>query len=261
MKKKKKKPAVISRVVSWFLCIAGFCSLAYYVLLLPYLGFGVSFALFWLALGVGCFALDWLLARVGKRSRRRQRCASTALAVLIAAFLILFVAVTGRVVAGSFARPAPDADYVLVLGARVKDNGPSVLLNYRIDKAAEYLKANEGSKAILCGGQGDNEPMSEAQAMYEGLAERGIGTDRLIVEDKSTSTEENIAFAKALMEKEDPAVVITTTGYHVYRALNEARAQGLNNVTGNPAQCAWVTPLNYYTREFFAVLRDWVKGN
>ena len=259
-KKKKKKPAKIARVVSWVLTILGYCSLAYYVVLLPYLGFGVSFALFWVALGAGCLLLNWLLKRVGKKSRKRQKRLARVLAVLMAAALALYVGVTGRVVAGSFSRPAPDADYVLVLGARVKDNGPSVLLLYRIKAAAEYLKANEGAKAILCGGQGDNEPMTEAQAMFEGLKKYGISEDRLILEDKSTSTEENIAFAKALMEGENPAVVITTTGYHVYRALNTARSQGLDNVSGNPAECAWITPLNYYTREFFAVLRDWVKA-
>ena len=257
MKRKTKKPARISRVVSWFLLIAGYCSLAYYVVLLPYLGFGVSFALIWVALGVGCLALHWLLNRIGKKSRRWQRRVSTALAVLIAAFLLLYVGVTGRVVAGSFATPAPGADYVLVLGARVKDTGPSVLLDFRIDKAAAYLQANERTRAILCGGQGDNEPMTEAQAMYEGLVKRGIAPERLILEDQSTSTEENIRFAMALMDGDDPSVVITTTGYHIYRALNTARALGLENVSGNPARCAWATPLNYYTREFFAVLRDW----
>ena len=259
MKKKKKQPAKISRIVSWFLCIVGYCSLAYYAILLPYLGFGVSFALFWLALGGGCLLLNWLLNRVGKKSRRRQRRLSTVLAVLIAAALALYVGVTGRVVASCFSSPAPDADYVLVLGARVKESGPSVLLEYRIDKAAEYLEANENTVAILCGGQGDNEPMSEAQAMFNGMLERGIKKDRLIMEDQSTNTEENIAFARALMEGENPSVVITTTGYHVYRALNTARSLGLENVTGNPAECASITPLNYYTREFFALLRDYIK--
>ena len=94
--------------------------------------------------------------------------------------------------------------------------------------------------------------------MYEGLIKMGIDETRLIREDKSTSTEENIAFAKAFIEKEDPSVVITTTGYHLYRALNTARTLGLENVTGNPSGCAWITPLNYYTREFFAVARDWI---
>ena len=101
--------------------------------------------------------------------------------------------------------------------------------------------------------------MSEAQAIYDGLVERGIDGARLRVEDKSTNTEENIAFAKAFIEDESAPVVITTTGYHLYRAMNMARAQGLQNVSGNASACAWVTPLNYYTREFFAVLRDWIR--
>ena len=257
MKEKKNEPALIAKITGWFLKIAGVASLVYYLLLLPYLGFSVSFPLFWIALGAVCLALDGLLRFIGKRSRRAQKRVSAVLAVLIAAALVLFVGVTGQIVSASLSRPAPDADYMLVLGARVKENGPSILLSYRIDRAADYLNENEKTVAILCGGQGSNEPMSEAQAMYDGLVERGIDGARLRMEDKSTSTEENIEFAKAFMEKENPSVVITTTGYHLYRALNTARALGLENVTGNPSECAWITPLNYYTREFFAVMRDW----
>ncbi len=258
MKRKDRRPARISKIVGWILRIAGIGSLIYYALLLPYLGFGFTFALFWPALGVGCLVLDWILRSVGRKNRRTQKRLSVVLAVLLVAALALFAVVTGRVVAGSLAKPEANAEYMLVLGARVKDNGPSVLLNYRIDKAAEYLQANENTVAILCGGQGSNEPMSEARSMYEGLVARGIDADRLRLEEKSTNTEENIAFARAFMEGDEASVVITTTGYHVYRALNTARAQGLENVSGNPAKCAWVTPLNYYTREFFAVLRDWI---
>ena len=259
MKRRDRRPAKIAKVVSWFLRIAGVGSLVYYLILIPSLGVNVSFALFWVALGVFCLALDWALGRVGKKSRKAQKRVSAVLAVLIAAALALYIGVTGRVVAGSFAQPAPNADYMLVLGARVKENGPSVLLSFRIDKAGEYLADNRDTVAILCGGQGDNEPMSEAQAMYDGLIARGVDASRLIMEDKSTSTEENIAFARAIMNDDSASVVITTTGYHVYRALETAKAQGLNDVSGNPARCAWATPLNYYTREFFAVLRDWIK--
>ncbi len=258
MKRRDRRPAKISRVVIWFLRIAGVCSLVYYGILVPYLGVSVSFALFWVGLGLLCLGLSWLLGILGKKSRKAQKRVSAVLAVLIAVSLAVFIGVTGTIAAGSRAQPAPAADYMLVLGARVKENGPSVLLSFRIDKAAEYLAANENTVAILCGGQGANEPMSEARAMYEGLIGRGIDASRLVMEDRSTSTEENIAFAKAFMSGENPSVVITTTGYHIYRALQTARSLGLENVTGNPARCAWATPLNYYTREFFAVARDWV---
>ena len=258
MKRKDRKPAKISRIMIGLMRIAGVCSLAYYAALLLYLGFGLNFALFWAALGLLCLGLSWALGRVGKKSRKAQKRLSAALAALIAAALAVFIGVTARVVAGSFAKPAPNADYMLVLGARVKETGPSVLLEFRIEKAAEYLAANENTVAILCGGQGANEPMSEAQSMYEGLVARGIDPNRLVIEDRSTSTEENIAFAKAFISDEAAPVVITTTGYHIYRALQTARSLGLKNVTGNPSRCAWITPVNYYTREFFAVARDWI---
>ena len=256
-RQKRMKPARISRVVITALKIVGAASLLYYALLIPYLGISMGFQLVWLALGGACLALAWLIGRIPVKKRRVQARISwcAAIAALLAA--ALFIAVAAPVVGASFSVPENGADYMLVLGARVKDDGPSVLLQFRIEKAAEYLMKNEHTVAILCGGQGDNEPMSEALAMYEGLVALGVDESRLIMEDQSTSTEENIRFAKAYMDGGDKTVVITTTGYHLYRALNYAREQGLEEVSGNPARCAMITPLNYYTREVVALLRDW----
>ena len=243
------------RAMIGLMAALGGVSIFYYLALAMYLGFKVGFELFWLALGILCLGVAFGLSRLSPAAARGV---SIALGVLMAAALIVVIGVESRIIAGSLAAPEPNADYVVVLGARVKDSGPSRLLNERIAKAAEYLRDNENTVAILCGAQGSDEPMTEAQAMYRALVARGIDANRLLIEDQSTNTTENLKNAAAMMTSKDASVVVTTTGYHMYRALQAARAQGLTHVSGNSSACARLTLVNYYMREFLAVMRDWI---
>ena len=92
-----------------------------------------------------------------------------------------------------------EADYIIVLGSKVNGTKPSYSLQYRIDKAAEYLKSHEKAIAIVSGGKGKGEDISEALAMKNELMKLNIAEDRIIMEDKSTSTDENIKFSKPLI--------------------------------------------------------------
>ncbi|MFK4389375.1 uncharacterized SAM-binding protein YcdF (DUF218 family) [Peribacillus frigoritolerans] len=87
----------------------------------------------------------------------------------------------------------------MILGARVKGSVPSLSLQYRIDKAAEYLSANKHTVVIVSGGKGPGEVISEAKAMQQGLIAQGIEEARIMMEDKSTTTHENIVFSKELI--------------------------------------------------------------
>ena len=90
---------------------------------------------------------------------------------------------------------------LLVLGCRVYGARPSRLLRWRADRAAKYLKAHPQSVAVLSGGQGRDEAISEAEAMRRLLTQAGIAPSRLLLEDKSTSTQENIAFSGEILAK------------------------------------------------------------
>lgn len=92
-----------------------------------------------------------------------------------------------------------DADYMILLGAKVKGTEPSYSLQYRIDKAAEYLKTHEQTIVIVSGGKGKGEDISEARAMKKGLMKQSIAEQRIIMEDRSTNTDENIEFSKSLI--------------------------------------------------------------
>lgn len=99
----------------------------------------------------------------------------------------------------------------------------SPVLKYRLDKAVEYLNENPDTVCIVSGGQGSNEPWSEAEGMARYLQEKGIDTARILTEDQSQTTGQNITNSKKLM-KEGASVGIVTNNFHVFRALQIAKS-------------------------------------
>lgn len=143
--------------------------------------------------------------------------------ILFGLFLVSFVLVQAVIFGGMRADPqASEANAVLVLGARVYESGvPSATLQKRIDTAKTWLDAHPETVAVLCGGQGANEPFPEAHAMRDALAAQGISEERLIIEDASNNTIQNIANAKQLLTARYPdgfTTAVISSDFHLARA-------------------------------------------
>ena len=178
---------------------------------------------------------------------------------VLAAGLLLFLTVEGLLLSkGEQDNSALPADAVIVLGAGVNGETPSLILQSRIDAAGEYLSLHPDIPVVLSGGQGPGEDVSEAEAMRRGLAALGAEDDRLLLEDRSTSTAENFAFSKALLQEHgvdtDTAVIaVVTSDFHCFRAHLIAGREGLS-VIDIPAEVPWLLlNANYSVREFFAL--------
>ncbi|WP_433962979.1 YdcF family protein [Peribacillus frigoritolerans] len=152
-----------------------------------------------------------------------------------------------------------NADYLMILGARVKGSVPSLSLQYRIDKAAEYLSANKHTVVIVSGGKGPGEDISEAKAMQQGLIAQGIEEARIMMEDKSTTTHENIVFSKELIPDTAASGLIVSNDFHIYRAVEIAKKEGLD-MKGLPAKTPKVSLLKSYTREYLAITKYYLTG-
>ncbi|WP_410200413.1 YdcF family protein [Peribacillus frigoritolerans] len=152
-----------------------------------------------------------------------------------------------------------NADYLMILGARVKGSVPSLSLQYRIDKAAEYLSANKHTVVIVSGGKGPGEDISEAKAMQQGLIAQGIEEARIVMEDKSTTTHENIVFSKEPIPDTAASGLIVSNDFHIYRAVEIAKKEGLD-MKGLPAKTPKVSLLKSYTREYLAVTKYYLTG-
>lgn len=188
---------------------------------------------------------------------RPARIVRTVLTVLVCIGLAVVLVTECFIVKASFGDPDESCDYVVVLGCMVWPDGPSKTLQNRIDAAADYLNAHPDVIAVLSGGQGEDEPMSEAQCMYEGLVKLGIDPDRLWLEDKATSTWTNLQYSLDLIEKRTGVrptkIGLLSSEYHLFRASLQARDHGVETV-GIPARSTLVTQaINHFMREVAGV--------
>lgn len=171
---------------------------------------------------------------------------------------LLITAVTGfLVLEGSLGDTDAECEYIVVLGCGVNGTVPSLLLRERIDAAYEYLAAHPDTICVVSGGQGPGEDITEAACMFRELTTLGIEPDRIWLEDRSTSTEENLAFSLSIIEQRTGSrpshIGIVSGEYHLYRAGLMAGEYGLTS-SGIPAETAWVPlRINYYLREIAAV--------
>lgn len=153
-----------------------------------------------------------------------------------------------------------DYDYLIVLGAGVQGDRISLTLKYRLDVAYEYLVDHPQTIAVLSGGQGPGENLTEAQAMENYLIEKGIPINRLIQEDQSTSTRENIAYSYRIFEERgqtEPDVLVVSSRFHLLRAIRIAKEAG-HEVDGMGSRTLQYLIPNYYFREMFAVIVEYI---
>lgn len=155
------------------------------------------------------------------------------------------------------------ADVLIVLGAGVNGTRPSLSLRDRLVGAYDYLTAHPDCIAVLSGGQGSGEDITEARCMYDWLVEAGISPDRLIMEDKATSTLENLRYSMDIIEElpiSDPVIGLVSSEYHLHRAKRLAAYVGID-VIGVAAETSFPTvAVNYFIREAFAMTEQYIFG-
>lgn len=220
---------------------------------------GSSFYVMWYA-AAAVFLLLAVSHKLSLWNRMNYILRRIVLTVVIAS-LTVFVGVEG-IIASQFFKPVePNLDYVIVLGAQVKTNGPSVVLLKRLEKAEDYLKANPDTVCIVTGGQGSNEPTTEAHAMAEWLVDAGIDESRIIQESRAENTIQNIRYSMEFIPDKEANVGIITNSFHVFRGVAIAKKQGLVNSSGIAAKSYLFYLPNNMLREFFGVVKDFIVGN
>lgn len=180
-----------------------------------------------------------------------------------ALFAALFTVLEGIVLAGCRDEVRLDAPIMIVLGAKVREDGPSPALQRRLDKASGYLQSHPEVQVIVSGGRGSNEPMSEAQAMAEYLKASGVDDRRIHKEDNSATTMENLRNSKILMEQMgyDPGntpVIVVSSSFHLARVRMLCNCTGLQADTLGAPMTEASSAIYSYSREAFALVKSFL---
>lgn len=240
------------------LTIAGVVFLLYGVAVMM-VGSGTWFFAFWFVLGAVFLGAAWAVHAgwwesmpvVGRR----------AIEVVVCVLLVGYVVTLGMQLKDFGDKGEPDLDYIIVLGAQVRDDGPSTVLRFRLETAYDYLSENERTMCIVSGGQGFNEPRAEADVMAEYLIERGIDAKRIIREDKAVNTVQNIENSMAFFDPASARVGIVTNDFHVFRGTKLAEKAGIEYVCGIAAPSSAPYLPNNMTRESLGIAKDFLTGN
>ena len=244
----------------WLLC--GLLAVFAYVLKFCLPGYGFS-ALVCLGL-IGVIAFYTISKKLMSRFPKAVKWLRRIFTICLCLGLLLAGITEAIIIGASFGTPEAHCDYMVVLGAKVRVSGPSVSLWDRIYAARDYMQAHPEVIAVVSGGQGPDEPMSEAQAMYEKLVVLGIDPARLWIEDQATSTWANLNYALDLIEEKTgtrpDTLGVVSSEYHMYRAGLQAKDCGVEFV-GIPAKTSRLSQaINHFMREIAGVWHYMILG-
>ena len=246
-----KKHMIIWMIVAVLCIVYGIC--------IKRIGSGTRFYLVWFAMGILAFG-----CMVGAKIQIWSRIPGVIQKGMIAITLgviAIFLFIEGCVISMYGQSGKQGLDYVIVLGAQMRESGPSKVLKYRLDRAIVYLNHNPGTICIVSGGKGTNEPCSEASGMKKYLVENGISKDRILEEDRSFNTVQNMKYSVKFLDNKEASVGIVTNNFHLFRAVRLAKKQGISNVYGISAESTVFYLPNNMLREFFGILKDFAVGN
>ena len=240
---------------------AGILCLAYYVLIVVYAGITADFAWIWVFL-TAVFEGGAVLLRYGRKHPGFfPGWLKFAVLAIVLVGVFCFSLICSHVISGMRTSARKNLDYVVVLGAHVKGELPSRALELRLKAALKYARENENTILILSGGQGLGEDITEAKCMENYLSAHGISRDRLVLEEKSTSTKENLKFSDELTGCSSRNTGILSNNFHVYRAVKLAEKLGYVHPYGIAAPSDPIMQVHYVVREVAALVKEKLRGN
>lgn len=211
----------------------------------------------------GAMVLSALLLR---RPTEKRRTFVSVLTILAASGVICLMACMNLITTGG--QPdwerAETSDYAVVLGASIHTNGqPSRILRTRLQAAMAFMDRNPEAVVILSGGQGPDEPMAESLSMYNAMVEMGADPDRLLQEDKSVNTRENLLYSMEIVKSRggtEVPITLITSEFHQRRADYIASTLEIDTCPVSAHTDMWFYRVNYTLREVFAFVKAALQG-
>lgn len=250
-----RKPLTVDSVIRDFYVLAFIWGVLYTFTCIAYAGIP-SFLWLWPLLSL------WSAIRIrmindrmeGREKKKIPGWLKLLYRIAVVAFICFFAFTESKVISSMNEKEESGLDYIIVLGAGVNGTKPRRPLTIRINYAYDYMSRNPDTILIASGGKGIGEDITEAECIRRELVARGIDDARILLEEKSTSTEENLRFSKVFIE-EQSSVGILTNSFHLFRAKSIARQEGYGEAYGLAGDTLMPMGIHYVVREFFGVVR------
>lgn len=249
-------------LVALFLTIGILCF--FYTFAMYFTGFGGFLSFVWLIPAV--LGILWAGMLAGKITLRKWQ--KRTMWYVLTPIIVFFLVVEVIIFSGFFEKPKEEPEYIVVLGTTVYEHGPCYLLRQRLKEAVKWADVYEHATIVVTGGQGETEPFTEGSEMKRYLIEElGVAQDRILVEEASVNTYENMKLTGEILEKEnedfsyeETPVLVVTNNFHMYRAIKIAKKAGYGNVSGAPSGTYVFLFPHYMVREFCAILKNLALG-
>lgn len=269
----------------------GTLSIGYFIMYAVMVDLNNVFTYFWLLLGIVLLVAGVWIFHIYHKGQTLPKWFLATAGSVCGIGILLFAIVLGCIICEAHSQPKQGADYMIILGARVKGDRISPLLRYRLDKALDYLSENRNTMVVVSGGKGPGENLSEAEAMKDYLLEHGIAVERILMEDASANTDQNIRNSIQVIREQETKkqnsnignrqhIVLVSNGFHLFRATRILRKQlreisvstdgqaetqddgGLEDavIEGLGARTKWYVVPNSYVREVVAVIKYKLSG-
>lgn len=258
-----KKMKLIKKFLFPFFLAAGVVCFLYAIVMFVS-GFGGYLSFVWMIPAV----LSVLFAFMARGKVTLKRWQKRMMWIVLLPIVCFFLTVELIIGSAFFEKPDEEPEYIVVLGTTVYESGPCYLLRQRLLETAKWADVYKDAKIVVTGGRGKTEPFTEGGEMKRYLVEElGIEKERILVEEASVNTYENMTFAGEILKKEDPnfsyektPVLVVTNNFHMYRALKIAQKAGYENLSGAPSGTYPLLFPHYMVREFCAILKNMVLG-
>ena len=181
--------------------------------------------------------------------------------ILVIMFSLSFIITEILIISNGKTSRSENANYLILLGAGLNKDKPSLTLIRRIYTALNYSNNNHTAIIIASSGKSGNEIYSEAEIISKFLQDNGINSNRIIIEDKSKNTYENLKYSVKFIDNIDKKIVIASSDFHLFRAKFIARKMGYKNIGTLASKTPLILLPNYYVREYFAVIKELIAGN
>ena len=185
-----------------------------------------------------------------------------ALLALILVGVLSFCGLFACVMYGAYDHIQGEPEVMVILGCQVRQDGPSVLRD-RLDEALDYLEDHPDMTVVVSGGQGPDEPTSEAQAMADYLTAHGVEEEKVLLEPDSHNTAQNLDYSRRLLDREgidtSDGVLLVSNGFHLTRARMLAERAGFEQVSTLAAPASHLPSRLYmYVREPLALVKSFL---